>query len=118
MIADIALLLSFITAAFAGAVGHEVAHWLVWRATGRQPRLDVWGLTVQARAGPQHTTAGDRVAAAAPYALGLACILVGLQRGLIPLALFGGAMVQIPSNVDVRTMRGQTEWAVESDTPA
>jgi len=112
---DLSLLVSLIVAAFAGAIGHEVAHWLVWRLTGRDPRLDLWGLAVQPRAGPQRTTAGDRVAAAAPYVVGISCLLAGWEMGAITLAVFGGAMVQIPSSVDVRTMLGRTEWAVQPD---
>jgi len=114
MTGDLLLLVSLIAAAFAGALGHELAHWIVWRVTGRNPRLDIWGLCVQPRAGPRRTTAGDRVAAASPYAIGLACLLAGLDGGVLPLVAFGGAMVQIPSKVDVATIRGQTEWLLSA----
>lgn len=113
---DLLLLGTFVVAAFAGAIAHEVAHWIVWRVTGRRPRLDLWGLCVQPRAGPQRTTLGDRIAAAAPYAIGLTCVLGGLQSGVIAATVFGGAMIQIPSQVDVRTMLGRTEWAVPDAT--
>lgn len=101
---------ALIASALAGAVAHEIAHWAVWRLTGRNPSLDVVKLIVRPRAGPSHTTVGDRVAAGAPYLAGLVAVAVGWLSGQIFLTVFGAAMFQIPSAADVRTLRGQAEW--------
>lgn len=101
---------SWILAAFAGAIAHEVAHWLVWRVTGRRPELDLWGLTVIPHAGPAHATPGDRVAAAAPYVVGLSCCLSGVVSGEVLWVVFGVGMVQLPSRADLATMRGDVTW--------
>lgn len=104
-------LFSWIVAALAGALAHEVAHWLVWSVTGRAPQLRVWELDVIPHAGPSHTTPGDRVAAAAPYLLGAVCVLVGLQSGSALWVIAGLASIQIPSRADVVTMLGRATWS-------
>jgi hypothetical protein len=104
-------LASWIVAALAGALAHELAHWVVWSLTGRRPTLDIWGLVVIPHAGPPHTTTGDRVAAAAPYLLGAVCVLVGLQSGAVLVTIAGLACIQIPSRADIETMRGRATWA-------
>lgn len=97
-------------AAFLGALAHEAAHWLVWHCTGRQPTLDLWLLEVQPRAGPRHTTLGDRVAAAAPYVCGVAAIVGGWVTTAVLPIVFGLAMIQIPSRIDLATLLGRVEW--------
>lgn len=104
-----------VLAGFSGALAHEVAHWIVWRFTGRRPLLDLRGLSVKPRGGPQQTTTGDRIAAAAPYVIGCCCILLWVSSGGLTLLAFGLAMVQIPSGVDVATVRGRTVWKVQTN---
>lgn len=104
-------LATWIAVALAGAIGHEVAHYLVWLATGRNPRLHLWRLTVTPHAGPAHTTRGDRVSAAAPYVVGGAALLWALVASSVLWGIFGLAMVQLPSRADVDTMRGRVRWA-------
>lgn len=106
----LSLLVSMIGAAFAGAISHELAHWFVWRLTGRKPRLDLWKLVVHPQAGPQAVTAGDRVAAAAPYLIGLCALLTAAVSGSVVAAMFGLGLVQIPSASDVATLRGNAKW--------
>jgi len=104
-------LLSWMAAALAGAVGHEVAHYLVWTATGRDPKLHLLGLYVEPRAGPSAGTFGDRVAAAAPYLVGLTALLWAFASSGVVWAVFGVAMVQLPSAADIAAVRGEVEWA-------
>lgn len=110
---SVALLIGLVAAALLGAITHEIAHWIVWRVAGRRPRLDLWRLEVRPRAGPQATTWPDRVAAAAPYLLGATAVVSGVLMARVLLMVFGGAMIQIPSRVDVATILGRTEWALE-----
>lgn len=109
----LATVLTWAAAGLAGALAHEVAHWLVWRLTGRDPALHPWKLIVRPRAGPTATTAGDRLAAAAPYALGLGATVYGVAVGSWPLIYFGVFTFQIPSRSDVSTVLGRTKWAIE-----
>lgn len=104
-------LISWLVAAFLGAIAHEVAHWIVWQLTGRQPRFRWWQLRVDPTAGPASTTLGDRVAAAAPYVIGAACGIVGAVFGSAVAVIFALGMVQIPSRADIDTMRGRATWA-------
>ena len=104
-------LLLWMAVALAGAIAHEVAHHLVWLATGRKPRLDVWGLQVVPTAGPPNGTLGDRVAGAAPYVCGLTALVWAFVSGRVSWAIFGLAMVQLPSRADVAAMRGDVRWA-------
>lgn len=104
-------LATWILAAFAGAIGHEVAHWAVWLVTGRRPQLDVWKLEVVPRAGQAHTTAGDRVAAAAPYLGGAGVVAWGVSGHVALATIFGLAMIGIPSRADIDAMRGRVTWA-------
>lgn len=112
------LLGSMIAAGFAGAIAHELAHWIVWRVTGRRPSFAVWRLVVVPRAGPSHTTPADRVAAAAPYVMGLAALLWGFSGGGILWVVFGLAAIQVPSRSDVAAMRGQVDWEIGAETTA
>jgi len=105
-----ALLLSLVAVAVAGALGHEVMHWLVWVFTGRQPELDLWHLEVRPTAGPRETVLGDRVAAAAPYVIGACCVALGWHSGALLVMVFGAAMVQIPSAADYGALRGRAVW--------
>jgi hypothetical protein len=107
------LLAALAVAALGGVFAHELAHWLVWRLSGRRPLLDCWRLEVRPQAGPARTTPLDRVAAAAPYAGGLAALCAGVLGGRVLLVVFGVAMVQLPSRADVRTLLGRTVWALE-----
>lgn len=104
-------LATWILAAFAGGVSHEVAHWMVWFVTGRKPKLDVWKLEVVPRAGVSHTTVGDRVAAAAPYVAGCLAVGWGVKAADAQVAIFGLAMIGIPSRADIDAMRGRVTWA-------
>jgi len=104
------LLLSLIGVALAGAVSHELAHWIVWKASGRDPELDLWQLEVRPRAGPPNVVGADRVAAAAPYVAGAFAIAAGSFADLLLVMVFGIAMIQIPSAVDLATMRGDVVW--------
>lgn len=103
-------LLSWIAAALAGAIAHEVAHYLVWIVTGREPRFEFLGLYVEPTAGPPTGTRGDRVAGAAPYLCGLTALVWAFAISSAPWAVFGLAMVQLPSAADVAAMRGEVEW--------
>lgn len=105
-------LLTLIGAGLAGALAHEGAHWLVWRLSGRDPTLHPWKLVVRPRAGPAFTTATDRVAAAAPYVLGVAVGGWGVIAGNWPAIFFGVFAFQIPSQSDVTTMLGRAEWVM------
>jgi len=67
-------------------------------------------LTVTPRAGASHSTAGDRVAAAAPYLVGLASVVSGYAFGSALWILFGLGMFQVPSRADVDAMRGEVTW--------
>lgn len=107
-----ALLLSLIAVAIAGAIGHELMHWVVWVVTGRQPELDLWKLEVRPSAGPRETVLGDRVAAAAPYVTGGCCVALGWYSGALLVMVFGAAMIQLPSAADVGAMRGRVKWRV------
>lgn len=104
---------TLVAAGIAGAITHEVAHWLVWLLAGRRPRLDLWGLSVKPRAGPTRTTLADRVAAAAPYVTAVPIVLVGLEHGSWPAVVFGICMFQLPSLSDLAAMRGRAEWVLE-----
>lgn len=103
-------ILSLVAVAMCGVVAHELAHWAVWFVTGRQPELDLVKLEVRPRAGDMDTTTGDRVAAAAPYVIGSLVAVLGWHSGAAFAVVFGAAMVQIPSAVDVATLRGRTKW--------
>jgi len=103
-------LLSWMAAALAGAVAHELAHWVVWRLAGRQPTLDIVELTVRPTTGPVHTTLADRAAAAAPYVLGGVVLGIGLRWQLWPAVFFGVFAIQIPSAADLAAMRGTAQW--------
>ena len=103
-------LLSWIGAALAGAFAHELAHYAVWTATGREPRFDVLGLYVEPTAGPARATRGDRVAGAAPYLCGLTALVWAFVTHSAPWAVFGLATAQLPSAADVAAMRGEAEW--------
>lgn len=105
---------SLVVAGLLGALAHEVAHWLVWRAAGRAPRMYWWKLQVRPTAGPQRTTRADRVAAVAPYVLGVLSVLVGLELGSWPLVFFGLFAFQVPSAVDLQTMLGRVEWRLDA----
>lgn len=104
--------LTLAAAGLAGALAHEVAHWLVWRLTGRDPTIHPWQLVVRPRAGPTWTTPGDRLAAAAPYALGISVAGWGVVVGNWPAIYFGVFAFQIPSRSDVSTVLGRTKWAM------
>lgn len=105
-------ILSLVVMAMAGVLAHELAHWAVWQVAGRRPELDLFKLEVRPCAGPMETTVGDRVAAAAPYAVGALVAVLGWYSGAVTVVVFGAAMIQIPSAVDVATMRGDTHWRV------
>lgn len=100
----------WMAAALAGALAHEVAHWLVWAVAGRAPVFDLWALTVRPTAGPSHVTPSDRIAAIAPYPIGLLAALVGWRLGHLPLLFFGAFMFQIPSAADLAAIRGAATW--------
>lgn len=106
-------LLSWIIAGLLGAVGHEVAHWVVWTATGRQPIMHWMKLYVEPTAGEEFVTSGDRFAAAAPYLLGATVVVVGAISQSPLWIIFGIAMIQIPSRADVAAMRGGARWSLE-----
>lgn len=106
----------FIAVALAGAIAHELAHWIVWIVTGRDPSLDIVKLVVRPRSGPPHTTIGDRLAASAPYILGAVCVLVGATGAGVLWMVFGLAMIGLPSAADVRTVRGQAVWNFDDAT--
>lgn len=84
----VASLLSFVAAVLVcgllGAFLHEAAHYLVWLATGRGPRLDVQGLAVDWTRGPDRVEPRDRVAAVAPVLLGLLLLPVVVGVGGLP----------------------------------
>jgi len=103
-------LVTWIVAALLGAIGHEVAHWVVWQYAGRSPWLDLWRLTVIPRAGPAEVTEMDKVAAAAPYAVGLVCCIYGIITWHSTWVIFSLAMIQIPSEADIETIRGNVTW--------
>lgn len=106
-------LFGFIAAMFAGSLSHELAHWMVWRATGRRPKMHWWQLYVEPRAGPATVNGFDRVAAAAPYAVGTTVLLVAVLASSYLVGAFGLGMVFLPSRSDWRTIRGRGEWALE-----
>jgi hypothetical protein len=95
----------------AGALAHEVTHWLVWRLGGRDPEFRLIELEVRPRAGPNHTTPLDRAAAIAPYAVAILALPLCLSLRWWPLWVAWVMLVQIPSSADVRTALGRTEWA-------
>lgn len=103
-------LLSWMVAAVAGAIAHELAHYLVWVATGREPLFDVRELEVLPTAGPEHGTRTDRIAAGAPYLCGALAVFVGVWNLSAVVVIFGLAMVQLPSAADVAAMRGDVRW--------
>lgn len=108
---------AFIAAMFAGAIGHELAHWIVWRSLGRDPRLHIRSLYVEPRAGPSIVTVGDRLAAAAPYVIGLLAIVAGVALARPLVWVFGLGFIFNPSRADWRTMKGRGEWRDLSDRP-
>ena len=101
-------LLAFVGVALLGIPAHELAHWIVWKLAGRRPTFSL--RTVTPRAGPSHTTAADRLAAAAPYAGGSLAVLLGVLAAEVLWVVFGVAMVCRPSRVDWAAMRGRVEW--------
>jgi len=106
-------LLSWIVAGLLGAVAHEVAHWVVWVATGREPVFHWVELYVEPTAGGQLVTIGDRVAASAPYLLGAVAVINGAISHSAVWVIFGLAMIQIPSGADVAVIRGRARWSLE-----
>lgn len=105
------IVLVWMAAAVAGALAHELAHYAVWLVSGRAPDFDVWQLEVVPTAGSRESTQADRVAAAAPYALGALAVASGVASASVTSAVFGLAMVQVPSRADLAAMRGDVEWA-------
>lgn len=104
----------FVIGGLLGSIAHELAHWLVWRATGRRPRLYLWELIVRPRSGPTRALPGDRVAAVAPYVVGSSVAVAGYLSGLWPLVVFGLAMHGIPSAADVRVISGKATFDLDS----
>lgn len=107
--------IAFIAAMFAGAIGHELAHWIVWRWLGRDPKLHIRSLFVEPRAGPSTVTVGDRLAAAAPYVVGLLAIVAGVALARPLVWVIGIGFVFNPSRADWRTIQGRGEWGRLSD---
>lgn len=106
-------LFTWMLAGLAGALAHEGAHWLVWRLAGRDPVCDLRELEVRPRAGPARLLAGDRAAAAAPYALALAVGGYGVAVASWPAIYFGVFAFQIPSRSDIGAVLGRVTWRVE-----
>lgn len=63
--------LPVVVAGVAGALLHELAHFIPWWLAGRRPDLDVWALEVRPTAGENRVQWFDRVAAGAPLFLGV-----------------------------------------------
>ncbi len=104
---------AYVGAIATGVVCHELAHWVVWAVTGRQP---VFGLTsVRPRAGPPRTLPSDRMAAAAPYALGAVAILIGGYHTSILWFGLGLGLIKIPSKSDIEAMRGRVKWNIDGE---
>jgi len=103
-------LFSWIVAGLLGAVAHEVAHWVVWVATGREPVFHWVELYVEPTTGEQRVTIGDRIAAVAPYLCGATALVWAFVSSSALWAIFGLAMVQLPSRADFAAMRGNVEW--------
>lgn len=106
-------LAAWVAAGLAGALAHEGAHWLVWRLAGRRPTVDWRKLNARPHAGPAAVTRADRLAAAAPYALGVFAVGVGWAWAWWPAIYFGAFAFGIPSRVDVETMRGRVRWDID-----
>jgi len=104
------LVLEIVVAAILGSIGHELAHWLIWQLTGRQPRLELLGNAVYPQAGPAQVTLGDRLAAAAPYAGGAGAVLSGIVLQEVLLVTFGAGMLLFVSREDVAVILGRGEW--------
>lgn len=105
------IVLAWMAAAIGGALAHELAHYAVWVVSGRAPDFDVWQLEVVPTAGSRESTETDRIAAAAPYAVGAVAVAYGVASTSVTWAVFGLAMVQLPSRADLAAMRGDVEWA-------
>jgi hypothetical protein len=105
-------LLGLMAAGLAVAIAHEEAHWLVWWVTGRNPELDLQWRYARGLA-PRWTTAGDRVAAVAPYVMRVVLVLVGIEASDWTLVVFGGFQFGIPSAIDVQTALGRSEWNLQ-----
>ena len=102
--------ITWMLAAVAGAVSHELAHYVVWLVTGRDPKLHLRALFVEPRAGPATGTTGDRVAAAAPYICGVSTIVFAVVTASAVWGVFGVAMIARPSRADLAAIRGDVSW--------
>lgn len=96
-----------------GALLHEIAHWTVWKLTGRNPQLDWWNLNVYPRAGDIDITPGDRIAALAPYILALGLLPAVINSGYIPFAIGLLFLVQYPSSADINAALGRGQWNIQ-----
>lgn len=81
---DLALLVAVIgVCGLLGVCLHELTHYLVWLAGGRQPHVKIWPPTVYIPpSGFKRVEMRDRVAAGAPLAIGSAVAVVGLAIGM------------------------------------
>lgn len=95
----------------AGAIIHELAHWIVWKVGGRDPKFRLISLEVRPRSGPPHTTLLDRGAAVAPYAVALVTLPPVAMLHWWPAWIGWAMLVQLPSSADVRTALGRSRWA-------
>lgn len=76
-------LLAVGVAGLAGVVLHEATHWLLWRASGRQPRVTLWPPTVYIPPeGYERVELRDRIAAGGPFGIGVLSGILALAAGL------------------------------------
>jgi len=101
--------------ALAGLLAHEPAHYVGWKMAGRQPELDWKKLEVRPTTGPKHTTPTDRLAAAAPYLLGITAIIVSVIFSNWPGIFFGLLIIHLPSVSDLGAIAGIVEWNLPAD---
>lgn len=74
MIPGLLFVVGVVICGISGALVHELAHYLVWLLSDRNPRLDIAGLYVEPTSGPNDIRISDRIAALAPVLVG-ACLL-------------------------------------------
>lgn len=99
-----------------GTVLHELAHYTVWRVAGRDPIIKAErSFMVCPRRGPTHVTPADRLAAVAPYVLGVGMVGLGIVLNNMWWWVLALGLL-FPSGSDIQAMLGKAEWDLPAAT--
>lgn len=115
MIGALTFVGAVVAGGLSGALVHEFAHYAVWLASGRRPRVSIRGLFVEPTAGGSEVEPSDRLAALAPVLLGVSLLPAVIQEGALPLWVGWVTLTLTGAREDWQLAAGRMEEIVISN---